>query len=101
MTTTPDHPAARWSPRLCATSPFVAVVSLIVGLFDPEGGESLLAASALLVAFIGVAIGLGGLFTTLLASEVVPGWRAPRWAFPCAIGGIGGGFLAGVLGVIT
>jgi hypothetical protein len=97
----PASNAARWAPRLCAASPFVALVSIAVGLFDPEGGENLIAASALAIAFVGVAFGLGGLFTTLLASERADGFRAPRWALPCAIGGIGANFLAGILGVIT
>jgi hypothetical protein len=102
MATTPTpHPAALWSPRLCALAPVVAVAALVIGWFDPHGGENPIAASALAVAFLAAGVGLSGLFLSLLASERVPGFVRPGWSLPCAIGGIFGGFLGGLLGVIT
>ncbi len=101
--TTPPPPlaAARWAPRLCALAPVVAFTALVIGWFDPHGGENPIAASALAVAFMAAGVGLAGLFLSLLASERVPGFVRPRWSLPCAIGGIFGGFLGGLLGVIT
>ncbi|MBL8861704.1 MAG: hypothetical protein JNK02_06790 [Planctomycetes bacterium] len=96
-----DDPAATWGPRLCAVAPFVAVVSFVIGFLDPHGGENPLAASALAVAFVAVASGLIGLFTSLYATEKVPGFVRPRWAAPAAVGGIAGGFLGGIVGLIT
>lgn len=96
-----DDPAATWGPRLCAVAPFVAAISLVIGFLDPHGGENPLAASALAVAFLAVACGLIGLFLALYATEKVPGFVRPRWAAKAGVAGIAGGFLAGILGVVT
>jgi len=102
MATPPTpHAAARWAPRLCAAAPLVAIMAFVIGWFDPHGGENPIAAAALAVAFAAAGFGLSGLFLSLLASERVPGFERPRWSLPCAIGGIFGGFLGGLLGVIT
>jgi hypothetical protein len=100
---TPSSPvaAARWAPRLCAFAPVVAFAAFVIGWLDPHGGENPIAATALAVAFLAAGVGLAGLFLSLLASERVPGFVRPNWALPCAIGGIAGGFLGGLLGVIT
>lgn len=95
------HPAAVWGPRLCAAAPVVVGVSLVVGFFDPHGGESALAASAFVVAFLAVACAFFGGFLCLFASEKVPGFVRPKWATACAIGGISGGFGAGLLALVT
>jgi hypothetical protein len=94
-------PAAVWGPRLCAAAPVVVVISLVVGFFDPQGGESWIAASAFVVAFLAVASALFGGFMCLYAAEKVPGFARPKWATACAIGGIAGGFGAGLLALIT
>jgi hypothetical protein len=94
-------PAAVWGPRLCAAAPFVVAASVVVGLFDPHGGESLPAAIALAIAFHGVALALFGGFMCLYAGERVPGFVRPKWATACAIAGVAGGFGAGLLALIT
>ena len=86
---------------MCVAAPFVVLASLIVGFFDPHGGESLLAAGAFLVAFLAVACAFFGGFLCLFASERVPGFLRPKWATACAIIGIAGGFGAGLLALIT
>lgn len=93
--------AARWGPRLCAAAPFVVATSVVVGLFDPHGGENLIAAAAFVIAFCAVASALFGGFMCLYAAEKVPDFVRPKWATTCAIGGIAGGFGAGLLALIT
>jgi len=95
------HPAAVWGPRLCAAAPVVLVISLVVGFFDPHGGETPLAASAFVVAFLAVASAFFGGFMCLYATEKVPGFVRPKWATACAVTGIAGGFGAGLLALIT
>lgn len=94
-------PASTWGPRLCAAAPVVVVISLVVGFFDPHGGESLIAASAFVISFLAVAFALFGGFMCLYAAEKVPGFVRPKWATVCAIIGIAGGFGAGLLALIT
>ncbi len=96
-----DHPAATWGPRLCAACPVVTALSFIVGFLDPHGGENPIAATALAIAFVAAGVGLVGLFTCLFATERVPGFVRPRLAVPLAVGGIGGAFAAGLVGLIT
>jgi len=95
------EPAAVWGPRLCAAAPVVVATSLVVGFLDPHGGESPLAASAFVVAFLAVACAFFGGFLCLFATEKVPGFVRPKWATACAITGIAGGFGAGLLALIT
>jgi len=100
-TSTTPHAAAQWAPRLCALAPIVVLAALVIGFLDPHGGETPLAAASLAVAFLAAGCGLGGAFLAALAVEKVPGFVRPRWALPCAIVGVVGGFLGGILGVIT
>lgn len=101
MATKRVDPAATWGPRLCAAAPFVVVLSLVVGFVDPHGGENWIAASAFVVAFLAVACALFGGFMCLYAAEKVPGFVRPKYATACAIGGIAGGFGAGLLALVT
>ncbi len=96
-----QHPAAVWGPRLCAAAPVVVVISVIVGMFDPDGGETWIAAAAFGIAFLGVACALFGGFACLYAGEKLPGFVRPKWATACAVIGIAGGFGAGLLALVT
>ena len=96
-----QHAAAVWGPRLCAAAPLVVAASLAVGTLDPHGGENLIAAGAFVISFLAVACALVGGFLCLYAAEKVPGFVRPKWATACAIGGIAGGFGAGLLALIT
>jgi hypothetical protein len=94
-------PAAVWGPRLCAAAPVVVAISIVVGLFDPHGGENWIAAIAFVVAFLAVACALFGGFMCLYAAEKVLGFVRPKWATTCAVIGIAGGFGAGLIALIT
>lgn len=91
----------RWSLRSLLLAPPTALGAFVVGWFDPEGGETLLAATALAVAFGAVFLGLAGLFALQYAKESLPGEPVPKWALPCGVAGIAGGFLGGLMGLVT
>lgn len=93
--------ARRWALRSLLLAPPVALASFVVGWLDPEGGETLLAAVALAIAFAAVFFGLAGLFALQYTREALPGETVPKWALPCGVAGIAGGFVAGLVGLIT
>ena len=90
-----------WSLRSLRIAPVVAALSFAVGWLDPEGGETPLAALALAIAFMAAFFGLAGLFGLQQANERLAERARPSWALPCGLGGIFGGFLGGLLGLIT
>lgn len=93
--------ARRWALRSLLAGPPTALASFVVGWMDPEGGETILAAAALAVAFGAVFFGLAGLFALQYTREALPGEPVPKWALPCGVAGIAGGFVAGLLGLVT
>lgn len=90
-----------WSLRSLRIAPVVAAMSFAVGWLDPEGGETPLAALALAIAFMAAFFGLAGLFGLQQANERLAERSRPSWALPCGLSGIFGGFLGGLLGLIT
>jgi uncharacterized membrane protein YfcA len=90
-----------WSLRSLRAAPITAAGSFVVGWLDPEGGETPLAALALVVAFMAAFFGLAGLFGLQQANERLSERSRPSWALPCGVGGIFGGFLGGLVGLIT
>ena len=91
----------RWSVRSLKAAPPTVVVSFGVGWLDPEGGETLLAATALVFAFVAAFLGLAGLFGYQYSKERLPDQAPYRWAATFGITGILGGFLAGLVGLVT
>lgn len=91
----------RWALRSLLAGPPTALAAFVVGWLDPEGGETVLAATALAVAFGAVFFGLAGLFALQYTRETLPGEEVPRWAVPCGVAGIAGGFVAGLTGLVT
>ncbi|MEY2808376.1 MAG: hypothetical protein RIR65_2793 [Planctomycetota bacterium] len=90
-----------WSLRSLRAAPLAAAGSFVVGWLDPEGGETPLAALALVVAFMAAFFGLVGLFGLQQADERLSERSRPSWALPCGLCGIFGGFLGGLVGLIT
>lgn len=90
-----------WSLRSLRAAPLAAAASFVVGWFDPEGGETLLAALALAIAFMAAFFGLAGLFGLQQSNERLANPARPAWALPCGLCGIFGGFLGGLVGLIT
>jgi uncharacterized membrane protein YfcA len=90
-----------WSLRSLRLAPGVAAASFVVGWFDPEGGETPLAALALAISFMAAFFGLVGLFGLQQANERLAERSRPSWALPCGLCGIFGGFLGGLVGLIT
>jgi len=95
------EPSAVWGPRFCAAAPIVVGISIVVGMLDPHGGESWVAALAFVIAFTGVGCALVGGFACLYAAEKTPNFVRPKWATACAALGIAGGFGAGLLALVT
>ena len=91
----------RWSVRSLKAAPPTVALSFGVGWLDPEGGETLLAATALVFAFVAAFFGLAGLFGYQYSKERLPEQAPYRWAVTFGITGILGGFLAGLVGLVT
>ena len=94
---------ARWSARSCALAPAIDVVAFVLAWLDiGHGGDvTVLAATTLFLCFMAVFFGLVGLFMLALAREMPGAPPRTRWAAPCGIAGILGGFGVGLFGLIT
>jgi hypothetical protein len=92
---------ARWSARSCALAPVIDVVAFVLGCIGAghDDDASVLAATMLFLCFMAVFFGLVGLFMLALARDLPGAPPRTKWAAPCGIAGILGGFILGGFGV--